>query len=236
MKTTPVVGTSGFQYEEWKGKFYPEDLSKAKMLGYYSERFRTTESNYTFRHIPSEKTIANWAKGTPDDFRFSLKAPQRITHFAKLRNCEDTVKVFWEAARGLEDKLGCILFQLPPTVKKDSELLRDFLKGLPDGMRAAFEFRHESWFDDEVYAVLKSSGAALCVAENEDLATPQVATAAFGYLRLRREDYVSADLAERAAWVRKQKWKEAFIYFKHEETACGPRFAGEMQTLLAAKK
>ncbi|HVE16369.1 MAG TPA: DUF72 domain-containing protein [Chthoniobacterales bacterium] len=227
-----AIGTSGFQYPEWRGKFYPETLSTAKMLGFYAEHFRTTESNYSFRRIPSEKTIANWSAGTPADFCFSLKAPQKITHFAKLRDCMETVDFFWKIVRGLEAKLGAILFQLPPSLKKDVPLLAAFLDGLPAEMRAAFEFRHESWFDDEVFTTLQTRGAALCVAESSDLKTPRVATAPFGYLRLRREDYRPAELSELARWVREQKWKDACLYFKHEELAIGPKFALAMQKLL----
>jgi uncharacterized protein YecE (DUF72 family) len=227
-----AIGTSGFQYPEWRGKFYPETLSTAKMLAFYAERFCTTESNYSFRRIPSEKTIENWSRGTPPGFRFSLKAPQRITHFAKLRDCAETVEFFWSVVRGLDEKLGAILFQLPPSLEKDVPLLAAFLEELPAGMRAAFEFRHESWFDDEVFATLHQKGAALCTAESSDLATPRVATAPFGYLRLRREDYATSDLTDWARWVREQKWKAAFLYFKHEELAVGPKFAIEMRSLL----
>ena len=149
------VGTSGFQYAEWKGTFYPEDLPAAKMLPFYAERFFTTEINYTFHRIPAPKTIENWCKLTPAHFRFSLKAPQKVTHFAKLRNCSDTVDYFYEVASGLGERLGPVLFQLPPPLKKDSELLAHFIEGLPPSMRAAFEFRHASWFDDEIFGILR---------------------------------------------------------------------------------
>src|ERR1041385_8107093 len=149
------IGTSGFQYAEWKGSFYPEDLAAAKMLSYYAERLTTTEINYTFHRIPAPKTIENWIKLTPDKFRFALKAPQKITHWSKLRDCADTLEYFLKVAGELDDRLGPILFQLPPTFKKDADVLNSFLRELPD-MRAAFEFRNDAWFDDEIFDLLKS--------------------------------------------------------------------------------
>ena len=163
------IGTSGFQYPEWKGYFYPEKLPAAKMLPYYAERFQTTEINYTFRRIPSGKTIESWCELTPERFAFSLKAPQRVTHFAKLQNCGETLNYFFGIIQGLEDKLGPILFQLPPSFKKDARIINSFLEDLPDGVRAAFEFRHKSWFDDEIFESLRARNAALCIAESADL-------------------------------------------------------------------
>lgn len=227
------VGTSGFQYKEWKGIFYPEDLPASKMLSFYAERLFTTEINYTFHRIPSAKTIDGWYKGTPERFKFSLKAPQKVTHFAKLRNCGDTLRYFWQVVTDLEAKLGAVLFQLPPTLKKDVELLHAFLNDLPPTMRAAFEFRHESWLDDETFALLRARNAALCLAESEKLSTPAVATADFGYLRLRREDYQESDIARWAEVIRaNNSWSEVFVYFKHEESGVGPRFAGQLLQLL----
>jgi uncharacterized protein YecE (DUF72 family) len=221
------LGTSGFQYPEWKGKFYPAGMPASKMLSYYGEHFSSTEINYTFRRIPAEKTILGWAALTPRDFRFSFKAPQRVTHFAKLRGCADVMSVFAKAIAVGQDKTGPVLFQLPPTFAKDVETLRLFLEDPPSGVRVAFEFRHESWFDDAVFNTLRSANAALCVAESEDLATPPVATADFGYLRLRREDYTPAQIKRWAAWVGEQTtcWTDAYVYFKHEERALGPQFA-----------
>lgn len=229
------IGTSGFQYPEWKGTFYPETLSTAKMLPYYAERFSATEINYTFRQIPSSKTMERWSALTPDEFRFSLKAPQKVTHFAKLRDCADTLRYFHQITSQLGAKLGPVLFQLPPAFKKDAPVLAAFLEEIPNGMRAAFEFRHRSWFDDEIFAVLKSRNAALCIAESEGLATPPIATADFGYLRLRREDYVAADLEKWAATIKTNtpSWSEVFIHFKHEESGVGPKFAADMQRLVA---
>jgi len=230
------VGTSGFQYAEWKGNFYPEDLPTAKMLPFYAERLPTTEINYTFHRIPAAKTIANWNDLTPPRFRFSLKAPQKITHFARLRDCADTLRYFHDVISGLGDKMGTVLFQLPPNFKKDTLLLADFVNSLPGGMRAAFEFRHQSWFEDEVFNALKARNVALCIADTEDLTTPQMATADYGYLRLRREDYAKADVERWAEFVRGQneRWSDAFIYFKHEEAGIGPKLAKQMMEILAA--
>jgi uncharacterized protein YecE (DUF72 family) len=224
------IGTSGFQYPEWKGKFYPDKMPAAKMLAYYSERFGTTEINYSFRQIPSEKSIQNWKGSTPDRFRFSFKAPQKITHFARLRDCGDTVRFFQSVISSLGKKQGGVLFQLPPGFKKDVPQLRDFLAEVPKEMRATCEFRDPSWFTDETYDALRESNAALCLAENEELATPFIPTANFGYLRLRRLDYTAADLKERAKFIHAQSklWRDAFIYFKHEETCVGPKFANEL--------
>ena len=229
------AGTSGFQYSEWKGTFYPEDLSTAKMLPFYAERLSTTEVNYTFRRIPSAKTIQEWWEATPEHFKFSLKAPQKVTHFAKLRNCGDTLRYFYQIISDLETKLGVVLFQLPPAFKKDAALLGDFFKEIPPGMRVAFEFRHPSWFDDEVFGLLKNKNIALCVADSETLAVPMVATADYGYLRLRREDYQGVDVAQWAQkiWAQKDTWSDAFVYFKHEESGIGPKLAMQLRALLA---
>jgi uncharacterized protein YecE (DUF72 family) len=228
------IGTSGFQYSEWKGTFYPADLSTAKMLPYYSERFCTTEINYTFHRIPSAKTIDNWCHATPDGFQFALKAPQKVTHFARLRDCGDTLRYFFGVIASLERKLGPVLFQLPPNLKKDSELLAAFLNDLPATMRAAFEFRHESWLTDDVFELLKQKNVALCLADSEKLSTPVEATADYGYLRLRREDYVEADIAHWSEAIRAQSdtWSDAYVYFKHEESGMGPKLAMQLTELL----
>ncbi|MFN2507494.1 MAG: DUF72 domain-containing protein [Chthoniobacterales bacterium] len=228
------IGTSGFQYAEWKGTFYPEDLPTSKMLPFYAERFSTTEINYTFHRIPSGKTIEGWHRATPERFKFSLKAPQKVTHFAKLQNCSDTMRYFHQVALDLEKKLGPVLLQLPPAFKKDTARLAVFLDILPEGMRGAFEFRDPSWFDDEVFALLGNKNIALCIAESEKLATPVVATADYGYLRLRREDYQEADVARWAETIRGKEgsWSDAFVYFKHEESGIGPKLAQQMMELL----
>ncbi len=229
------IGTSGFQYPEWKGTFYPEDLPVAKMLPFYAERFSTTEVNYTFRRIPSTKTIDGWWKATPECFKFSLKAPQKVTHFAKLRDCGDTLRYFYQVVSGLESKLGAVLFQLPPSLKKDALLLESFLEDVPPGLRAAFEFRDASWLDDEIFQLLKTRNVALCIADSDKLNTPDIATADYGYLRLRREDYQDADIARwsDAIAARTELWSDAFVYFKHEESGIGPKLATQMKQLLA---
>jgi uncharacterized protein YecE (DUF72 family) len=228
------IGTSGFQYTEWKGNFYPADLPAAKMLPFYAERFSTTEINYTFHRIPAPKTIENWKTLTTANFRFALKAPQKITHWSKLRDCVDTLEYFLKVAGGLGERLGPVLLQLPPSFKKDADVLNSFLRELPD-MRAAFEFRHESWFDTEIFDLLKSRNIALCIADTEALATPKKITADYGYLRLRREDYDTTDVQRWADFVRDQesRWKDTFVYFKHEESGIGPKLANDMLQMLA---
>jgi Uncharacterized conserved protein len=227
------IGTSGFQYSEWKGTFYPEDLPAAKMLPFYAAQFSTTEINYTFHRIPAPKTIENWKQLTPDNFRFSLKAPQKITHWSKLRDCADTLEYFCKVASGLGERLGPVLFQLPPNFKKDADVLSSFLRELPS-TRAAFEFRHESWFNDEIYELLKSRNIALCIADTETIETPETITANYGYLRLRREDYQRTDVERWAKFVREQEadWQHVFVYFKHEESGIGPKLAQQMMQLL----
>lgn len=228
------IGTSGFQYPEWKGLFYPRDLAAKKMLAYYGAHFQTTESNYTFRTIPSLKALSNWSAETPANFRFSLKAPQEITHFKKLRGCDEVLARFWEAAVNLKEKLGVILFQLPPYLRKDIPLLKEFLTALPRGMKSAFEFRHESWFGDELFVTLRAKNAALCIADTEKLATPAVATADFGYFRLRDEGYAKKDIACWADVIAKQdqQAKDVYVYFKHEATGVGPQFAKQLMEIL----
>jgi uncharacterized protein YecE (DUF72 family) len=227
------IGTSGFQYTEWKGSFYPEDLPASKMLPYFAERLTTTEINYTFHRIPSSKTIENWKAQTPETFRFALKAPQKITHWSKLRDCQDTLDYFCRVISDLGERLGPILFQLPPNFKKDANVLSAFLRELPT-IRGAFEFRHSSWLDEEIFALLHERNIALCMADTEKLSTPTVATADYGYLRLRREDYTTTDVERWAEIVRQQsgQWSETFIYFKHEEAGIGPKLAGQMMALL----
>ena len=226
---THHVGTSGFQYPEWKGTFYPADLPTSKMLAYYATKFDATEVNYTFRSFPSAKTVARWADTVPPGFRYSLKAPQRVTHFAKLRDCGVILRDFHAAVLPLEEKLGPVLFQLPATFKKDAALLEAFLTETPTGMRVAFEFRDASWFDDDVYAALSKHGAALCLADSEELATPAVATTSWGYLRLRRDDYTGADLKRWAAIANAQKWTDCLTAFKHEKAGNGPKFGAEFR-------
>jgi len=228
------VGTSGYNYPEWKGSFYPHTLPATKMLAYYAERFSTVEVNYTFRRMPSLKVLAGWAAATPAGFTFVLKAPQRITHFARLGNVEEPLRFFADTARTLGNKLGPIFFQLPPTFKKDTGRLAETLARLPADLRCAFEFRHASWFADDVYEVLRAGKAALCIADNEEGATPTVATADFGYVRLRAVEYSDVDLARWVATLREvgRDWRDSFVFFKHEESASGPALARRFEALL----
>lgn len=224
------VGTSGYNYPEWKGSFYPADLAAAKMLPYYAARFSTVEINYTFYRMPSEKLLAGWRAQVPASFRFTLKAPRRITHDAKLVNCQDLSATFCQVAATLGTQLGALLFQLPPTLKKDLPRLEAFLETLPPKAPAAFEFRHASWFDGEVFARLKARGCALCVADSEKLSTPLEVTAGFGYFRLRDEGYQPDDIE---AWARRidavrSRCEDVYIYFKHEESGIGPEFARQL--------
>jgi len=224
--TRILVGTSGYNYPEWRGTFYPEKLSSNKMLAYYAERFPTVEINYTFYRIPTEKLLAGWAAGTPEPFSFTLKAPRRITHDSKLLRCEDLTQTFCRTAQTLGPKLATLLFQLPPHFKKDAAVLKAFLELLPNRTRAAFEFRHPSWFDAEVFEALRSRNIALCVADSEKLHTPVEVTAGYGYFRLRDEGYQQSDIERWAQTIRGLRGvSEVFVYFKHEEQGLGPDFA-----------
>ena len=228
------LGTSGFNYPEWKGAFYPPDLPAARMLAYYAERFGTVEINATFYRMPTPKTLATWAGQTPEHFTFVLKAPQRITHFARLRDVDEPVRVFVDAARTLGPKLGPLLFQLPPNFPKDVARLADLLALLPPGLACAFEFRHASWFAEDVYARLRARNMALCVADTDEGATPTVATADFGYLRLRAAGYSDAALDAWLGTVGRigTRWREAFVFFKHEESGTGPALAARLAALV----
>ncbi len=223
-----LVGTSGYSYKEWKGTFYPEDLPAAKMLSFYADHFNTVEINNTFYRMPVPSMLEKWAKEVPDRFVFILKAPQRITHQKRLVDAGEDVRFLFEAADMLGPKLGPVLFQLPPFSKKDIAKLRDFLRILPAGRRFAFEFRHESWFDDEVYDELRKHDAALCAADTDEVADPEsvlTPTASWGYLRLRRTEYSGDSLQQWADRVKKQKWSDCYVFFKHEDEGKGPAFA-----------
>jgi uncharacterized protein YecE (DUF72 family) len=228
-----LVGTSGYNYDAWKGAFYPETLAKAKMLSFYASQLPTVEINYTFYRMPTEKTLEGWAAQVPEPFRFALKAPQRITHHKRLLGAGDELEYFTRVARTLGARLGPLLFQLPPNFKKDAARLHDFLEALPPGFAPAFEFRHASWLDDGVYQQLRDAGAALCVADTDDMETPLVRTARFGYFRLRREDYGDAQLRTWAERIGAAGFDEVFVYFKHEDEARGPAFARKMISFLA---
>jgi uncharacterized protein YecE (DUF72 family) len=230
-----LVGTSGYSYKEWKGSFYPEDLPASKMLSFYSERFDTVEINNTFYRMPDAKTVERWGSEVRDGFVFILKAPQRITHQKRLGDVEDDLRFFYETAAVLGDKLGPVLYQLPPFAKKDAARLRDFIRRLPGDRRAAFEFRHASWFDEETYSVLREHNAALCAADTDEVEDPEsvlVPTASWGYLRLRRTEYAGDALAAWARRVEAQKWSDAYVFFKHEDEGKGPRFAEDFRQRL----
>lgn len=221
------VGTSGYNYPEWRGTFYPEDLSAKKMFAFYAERFTTVEINYTFYRMPTPKTTEAWRAQAPDGFRYVLKAPKRITHERRLLDCADTLAFFCDSARGLGAHQGPLLFQLPPHLKCDVARLEAFLALMPADVQPAFEFRHESWFTEDVWSLLRARNAALCIADADDRSTPVVATASYGYLRLRDEGYTSADLDRWAGVVLAQvgTWDDAWVFFKHEEEGKGPEFA-----------
>jgi len=231
-----LVGTSGYAYPEWKGSFYPDDLPASKRFAYYAERFRTVEINATFYRMPTPKTLAGWSAQTPDTFVFGLKAPQRITHFARLRDVDEPVRFFCDAARTLGPKLGPLLFQLPPNFKKDLGRLTDVLALLPRDLRVAFEFRHDSWLAEDVYERLRARDVALCIADFGDRTTPLVATADFGYLRLRDEGYGDEDLKSWAETIGdlRDRWRDTFVFFKHEESGTGPALAQRLIGRLSA--
>ena len=227
------IGTSGFQYAEWKGNFYPEDLATTGMLAYYAKLFSTVEINNTFYRMPAAKVLLNWAEQVPDGFAFVLKAPRRISHDKRLKNADEDVAYLLKTMAALGEKRGPLLFQLPPFFRKDVSCLRDFLGLLPRELPAAWEFRHQSWFDDEVFALLREHNAALCLADaDNELEIPFMATADWGYLRLRRPEYSDADLGDWAKRVTAQPWKEAFVFFKHEEEGKGPEFASRFLGLV----
>ena len=225
-----IAGASGYSYKEWCGAFYPEKMKPDAMLGFYAERLPTVEINNTFYRMPKADVLEAWRDATPDAFRFAIKASRRITHDARLKaeDAADSVAYLYRNLEALGAKRGPVLFQLPPFLKKDLSRLEAFLAILPDGHRAAFEFRNESWFDDDVYAALKNANASLCLSEREDNAPPPlVETAPFGYIRLRLEEYSEEDLERWSERLLATGWQEIFVYFMHEPTA--PPYA---QTLL----
>lgn len=218
------TGTSGFAYASWKPGFYPAKLPAAKFLSHYASRLNSVEVNYTFRTLPSVPTLTKWVATTPEGFVFCPKAHMRITHILKLREAAQFTEVFLKVVDPLRSarRIGPILFQLPPTLKCDTALLRDYLALLPKDLRFAFEFRHATWLNDEVYQILKDQGAALCVAESENLETPEVMTANFAYFRLRKPDYTAADVERIAANARKLLVdRDLYVFFKHEKTPDG---------------
>ena len=226
------VGTSGWAYTAWKPGFYPADVSSKNFLRYYSTQLNAVEVNYSFRRLLSEKIIAAWLEQTPREFRFALKAHQAITHFRRLRNTEEPMARFVEAIQPLiqTKRLAPVLFQLPPNLKADAGLLREFAESMPRGFRAAMEFRHESWFTDSTYDILRRNKIALCVAESDELETPEVFTAMFAYFRLRRSSYSAAARKKIAVRMRllAAEGKEVYAFFKHEERPESPLWAREL--------
>jgi uncharacterized protein YecE (DUF72 family) len=231
------VGTSGWSYQEWKGSFYPTKMPAGKMLAYYAERFGAVEVNNSFYRIPSERVLLGWAQQVPPHFRFIMKASRRITHFGRLRDQDDSLGYFLRAVTPLGTKLGPTLFQLPPTFEANLEKLRGFLDRLPRRWPAAVEFRHRSWFTEEVYQLLRTHDVPLVTVdaqEDEGVSAPLVATASWGYLRLRRTDYSAADLVQWAGRIREQPWTSTYLFLKHEEgSPTGPAAAQELKAILA---
>jgi uncharacterized protein YecE (DUF72 family) len=226
------VGTSGYSYKEWKGSFYPEKIPAKEMLRFYSERLSTVEINATFYRMPQTSMLENWKQQVPKTFRFALKASQRITHFKRLKETAEETKYFLETASVLGEQLGVVLFQLPPNMKKDLPRLEMFLAQLPPTPRAAFEFRHPTWFDDDVLELLRSRNRALVISDTDDLPATHIdKTADWGYLRLRRVNYAEENLAEWHQRIRAQAWNETFLFFKHEDEGTGPKLAAQFLKL-----
>jgi len=230
-----LAGASGYSFKEWKGIFYPKDMKPEGMLAFYAAQLPTVEINNTFYRMPAPGMLENWARTTPEDFRFAIKASRRITHIARLKaeTAADSVHYLYRTLAVLGEKRGPVLFQLPPQMKKDLARLTGFLGLLPEEHRAAFEFRNETWFDDEVYAALRAAGAALCLSEREDNAPPPlVETAPWGYVRLRLEHYTEDDLARWAERLGATGWREIYVYFMHEPTA--PAYSQTLMRLSGA--
>ncbi len=220
------VGTSGYSYGSWKGTFYPERLAAREMLRFYAERLPAVEINNTFYRLPKESVLESWVEQVPPGFRFSIKASRRITHFKRLKEVEDETGYLLRTTRVLGERLGVILFQLPPNLKLDLPRFEKFLELLPEQTPAAFEFRHPSWFEDEVLACLRARDCALVLSDTEDGPVPDLMDGVSrGYLRLRRPGYERSDLASWAQRIRAQAWNEAFVFFKHEEEGVGPALA-----------
>ena len=222
-----LTGTSGFAYKEWKGIFYPVDIKAADMLGYYASQFPTVEINNTFYRMPNPSVVAGWAEQVPDGFTFVLKASQKITHFKRLKDAGDEIDYFANVARGLGEHLGPVLVQLPPNMKRDDDRLAAFLQSAPDDLRYAFEFRNDAWLVDDVYDILRAHDAALVIAHDEESETPLVATASWGYARLRKVAYEPGEVAAWAERLKSQPWRELFVFFKHEDGGTGPGLARE---------
>ncbi|MFZ0452760.1 MAG: DUF72 domain-containing protein [Ignavibacteriaceae bacterium] len=223
------VGTSGYSYKEWKGSFYPEEIKPDKMLEFYSEQFSTVEINNTFYRVPQRSVLETWRQQVPEDFRFSIKAPQRITHMKKLKDVDEDIRYFIDIIISLGNKLGIVLFQFPPYFRKNLELLKNFTNLLPKNITAAFEFRHESWFGDDLYSFLNEKSFPLCLSETDK--EPDIGitgTASKGYLRLRKSDYSKKEIKNWHDKIKRQNWETVFVFFRHEDEAKGPKFARQL--------
>ena len=220
------IGTSGYSYKEWKGKFYPEKIPPKEMLLFYSERLDSVEINNTFYHMPVENVLSSWAGQVPDNFVFALKAPQIITHLKRLKNVEEETGYLSRSLSVLGQKLGPVLFQFPGSFRADKNALEDFLMLIPENIPCTFEFRSPSWLVAEIFDLLSEKGCSLCISDtDENPANEIIDTAPWGYLRLRRSDYKDADLAQWLKDISSQKWEKAFVFFKHEDEAIGPEMA-----------
>jgi len=229
-----LVGTSGYSYKEWKGNFYPEKIAAKDMLSYYASQLPAVEINNTFYRMPQKAMLETWRDQVPETFRFALKASQRITHFKRLKDVGDETKYFLETADTLGAKLGVVLFQLPPNMKKDLERLETFLQILPAQLPVTFEFRHPTWFDDDVLELLRANNRALCISDTDDLPVSNIdRTADWSYLRLRRVEYTDRDLRKWVKDIDAQKWQQTFVFFKHEDEGTGPRLAARFLALAA---
>jgi uncharacterized protein YecE (DUF72 family) len=228
------IGTSGYSYPEWKGNFYPDKMAAKDMLRFYATKFPTVEINNTFYRMPKEDVLKGWAEQVPEHFAFVIKASQRITHMQRLKECGELLRYLYRVTATLGPRLGPLLFQLPPNFKKDVPRLESFFDDMPERRRVAVEFRHASWFDDEVFEALRARGAALCVADTgEEPVAPLVATTDWGYLRLRRENFSDDELREWAKRIREQPWSDAFVFLKHEEEGKGPKLAARLTEFFA---
>jgi uncharacterized protein YecE (DUF72 family) len=230
------VGTSGYSYKEWLGNFYPERLPSKEMLRFYASRLASVEINNTFYRLPKAEVAASWAEQVPAEFRFAVKASQKITHVKRLKEAAEEVTYLYRVLAVLGGRLGPVLFQLPPNLRSDAQRLNQFVSSLPEGAIAAFEFRHPSWVNDEVFACLRARNCALCIADTDQADPPGlIPTASWGYFRLRRSNYGPDDLQAWKERVLSQGWNEAYVFFKHEDEGVGPRLAAQFVDLVSSK-
>jgi uncharacterized protein YecE (DUF72 family) len=231
---TLYVGTSGYSYKEWKGSFYPDKISPKEMLAYYASRLHAVELNNTFYRMPKPEMIESWKSQVPENFRFSVKAPQTITHFRRLKDAAPQTRIMLKTVAALDQRLGAVIFRLPEDMKKDVKRLESFLKVLPIDTPAVFDFRHPTWFDDEVVELLRSQKRVFCVSDIEELPESySYKTADWGYVRLRRERYTQAELVRWVKRIKAQKWKDTYVFFKHEDEGTGPTLAAQFAALSA---